>query len=324
MQGYFEQQKKILICPLDWGLGHVTRSLALAKALELEQHVVCWALPEHLHAIVYEHFPEAKVFNLPAYAIHYSAGASQVFTLVKQIPRILKTIKRERIELQKIQHQEKFDVIVSDHRYGCYVPNIHSVFLAHQLQVLLPQSLRHFQTMFNSVHRSFLLPFDEIWIPDTLEHSLSGKLSQLKTKVPQKCIGPLSRFQYTWPSLHKTLPDESYVCVGIVSGPEPHRTLFVDELFQIFKNKKGPHLILTGQSGISSIQQLDASVSIISNLSTEELRKVLQNANEIHCRSGYSSIMDMHELNLKANYYPTPGQTEQEYLTLLHPNQTGK
>lgn len=303
---------------MDWGLGHVTRSLALAKALELEQHIVCWAMPEHLHSIVYEHFPGARIFNLPAYAIHYSAGSSQVFTLVKQIPRILKTIKREWAELQKIHKQEKFDVIVSDHRYGCYVQNVHSVFLSHQLQVLLPQWLRYFQTMFNSVHRRFLLPFDEIWIPDTQEHALSGKLSILKTSNPQKYIEPLSRFHYKWPSHNEILLKESYTCVGIVSGPEPHSTLFVDELFQIFEKKKGPHLILLGQSGTNHVQQLSEAVYTISNLSTEELRKVLQRAKEIYCRSGYSSIMDMHELNLKAKYYPTPGQTEQEYLAQLH------
>jgi UDP-N-acetylglucosamine:LPS N-acetylglucosamine transferase len=60
-------------------------------------------------------------------------------------------------------------------------------------------------------------------------------------------------------------------------------------------------------------QQLD-NVTLVSHLPSDELKAHLLAAKEIICRSGYSSIMDLHVLGKKATLIPTPGQTEQEYL----------
>lgn len=47
-----------------------------------------------------------------------------------------------------------------------------------------------------------------------------------------------------------------------------------------------------------------------------KLVAVLQGARKIICRSGYSTVMDLAALHLldKAEWIPTPGQPEQEYL----------
>jgi len=42
--------------------------------------------------------------------------------------------------------------------------------------------------------------------------------------------------------------------------------------------------------------------------------KLFKNAEVIISRAGYTTIMDLLELNKKAILYPTPNQTEQEYL----------
>ena len=57
-------------------------------------------------------------------------------------------------------------------------------------------------------------------------------------------------------------------------------------------------------------------VTVYNFMSSEELQGYILKADEIICRSGYSSIMDLHALGkLKnATLIPTPGQTEQEYL----------
>jgi hypothetical protein len=51
-------------------------------------------------------------------------------------------------------------------------------------------------------------------------------------------------------------------------------------------------------------------------MSDEELLPLLQRADKIIVRSGYSTIMDLAVLGLlnKAEFHPTPGQSEQEYL----------
>ena len=44
------------------------------------------------------------------------------------------------------------------------------------------------------------------------------------------------------------------------------------------------------------------------------VKRLVQNARYIICRSGYTSIMDLVEMRKKALIIPTPGQPEQEYL----------
>ena len=58
-------------------------------------------------------------------------------------------------------------------------------------------------------------------------------------------------------------------------------------------------------------------VTVYNFMSSEELQEYILKADEIICRSGYSSIMDLHALGkLKnATLIPTPGQSEQEYLS---------
>ena len=49
----------------------------------------------------------------------------------------------------------------------------------------------------------------------------------------------------------------------------------------------------------------------------EALRKLILSSKKIICRSGYSTLMDMHLLGKKELILiPTPGQTEQEYLAV--------
>ena len=59
-------------------------------------------------------------------------------------------------------------------------------------------------------------------------------------------------------------------------------------------------------------------VDYIPHLPTRLLQWYMQEAEEIVCRSGYSSIMDLHTIGRKAHLIPTPGQTEQEYLKIIH------
>lgn len=47
----------------------------------------------------------------------------------------------------------------------------------------------------------------------------------------------------------------------------------------------------------------------------EELRRTIQAANTIVCRSGYSTLINLHLLGVQnIVLIPTPGQSEQEYL----------
>ena len=58
------------------------------------------------------------------------------------------------------------------------------------------------------------------------------------------------------------------------------------------------------------------NITIQPSITDEDLIATVQQADLIIARSGYSTIMDLEVLGVlnKAELYPTPGQSEQEYL----------
>ena len=56
------------------------------------------------------------------------------------------------------------------------------------------------------------------------------------------------------------------------------------------------------------------NLTIVSHLNAKDLNTAILQSNLVICRSGYSTVMDLIELEKNAFFIPTPGQTEQEYL----------
>jgi predicted glycosyltransferase len=49
-------------------------------------------------------------------------------------------------------------------------------------------------------------------------------------------------------------------------------------------------------------------------MTSKELEDIFNSSEHILCRSGYTTIMDLTQLQKKAFFIPTPGQFEQKYL----------
>lgn len=106
-----------------------------------------------------------------------------------------------------------------------------------------------------------------------------------------------------------------YQNVAVISGVEPHRSILQEKLQKRFAQSNERSLIVEGKPLPSVVQRQEGSVTIVSHLDNTDLAFVLQNADKIYCRSGYSTLMDLHALGIRhAILIPTPGQTEQEYL----------
>jgi predicted glycosyltransferase len=84
-------------------------------------------------------------------------------------------------------------------------------------------------------------------------------------------------------------------------------------LFTEAKSSSEKTLIVRGQPDKDE-RTLRDGVELWSHASNEELHELLLQADHITCRSGYSTLMDLVTLGVKAELIPTPGQTEQEYL----------
>lgn len=106
-----------------------------------------------------------------------------------------------------------------------------------------------------------------------------------------------------------------YRNVGVISGLEPHRTILQERLLKLFARKAKKSLIVEGKPADTVRHRQIYGVDVVSHLDDTDLAFVLQNADNIYCRSGYSTLMDLYALGInRATLIPTPGQTEQEYL----------
>ena len=110
--------KNILICPLNWGLGHATRCVPIIKGLlELGQNPIIAADKAPL-SFLQKEFPDLEIIKLPGFDPIYSKRDTQVFKLLTSIPTALKDFKREHHDVEAIVKDHNIDVVISDNRFG--------------------------------------------------------------------------------------------------------------------------------------------------------------------------------------------------------------
>jgi spore coat polysaccharide biosynthesis predicted glycosyltransferase SpsG len=300
--------KTIFYGALDWGLGHATRSVPIIKQLLKENTIVLGVTP--LTKLVFdEEFPELKKIELPPYNVKYSNILPLWLKLGFDSGRIGRIIKEENKVLQNIIAENKIDVVISDNRFGLYNDKIHSVFVTHQLFLKAPV----FENLGSKINQNYISRFNEVWVPDleSEKESLSGELSrgkQFHSNV--KYIGPQSRLFDVITNVEK----DKYDYLILLSGPEPTRTELENLLLEKVKSSNKKIALVKGstiQHSTFNIQHCEA----FDFPKKEELKKLILSSKKIICRSGYSTLMDMHLLGKKdLILIPTPGQTEQEYL----------
>lgn len=315
---------KILICPLNWGLGHATRCVPIIQRLIMEGHELAVAADGFPLEFLRQELPSLRFIELPSYSIAYSSGSSQISSMFFSIPNIIRGIVKEHFWLKKLLKTEPFDQIISDNRFGMWNKHIHSIYITHQLMIRMPQRLKIFEPLVWIIHRCFINRYNECWIPDDIENNgLSGDLSH-KYSLPAnaKFIGIQSRFQ----NLKDIQPDSRFEVVSIVSGIEPQRTIFEKSLIEKYRNADYQTLIITGQPQVGNPETQIGNITLVAHLSDLKITSVFLGTKKIISRSGYSTIMDLSALNClyKAEFIPTPGQTEQEYLAKIHGKQDKK
>lgn len=99
----------------------------------------------------------------------------------------------------------------------------------------------------------------------------------------------------------------------LLSGPEPKRTVLEKKLVSEAEKSGKRTLVIRGRSQPLHRHQ-EGNITFWPVATDAELDAVLRKADRIICRPGYSTLMDLMTLGLRAELIPTPGQTEQEYL----------
>ena len=307
---------KILVAPLDWGLGHAARSIPLIKLFLKQGKEVAVASSGGALALLKEEFPKLLFYDLPAYDVRYQYDSMAV-NMMLQLPKMRKAILQENKVLCKLLKSFPADLIVSDNRYGVNHPDIPSVFIGHQLAIQLPQKVKVFSKLALKWHQSLLKPFSQLWIPDFVAHpNLSGILSHDVHYKNMHFIGPLSRFTFD------STVEEDLPLLVLLSGQEPRRSQFEKSLIEQLKDWKEEVILLRGLPDVNEgLESPYSNMKIYNHLPSSELEVLIRRAKRIICRSGYSSIMDFAALHKRVLFIPTAGQTEQEYLALYHSKQ---
>jgi len=300
--------KRILVAPLNWGIGHATRCIPIINALiksGFEPIIGCDGMTLML---LKKEFPEIKCLELPSYNITYSKkGQSFRFKLLKQFLKLLKAIKKENRFVNEIIDKYHIKGIISDNRFGVYSSKVPSVYITHQINVFSGNTT----WLTTSIHQNIIKKFDECWVPDyNSGFNLSGSLGHVKDSnlnAKLKYIGPLSR-------LKKVLLEPVYDILALLSGPEPQRTFLEKKLMKELDDFNGKILFVKGvfENVQTKIEQ--NKFTIYNFMETKELEKAMNQSKLVIARSGYSSIMDLAILHKKVFFIPTPGQFEQEYL----------
>ena len=297
-------KKNILVSPLNWGIGHATRCIPIIKKLQEHNFNVIIASSGRSLDLLIQEFPNLDFIKINDYNIKYYSSLPMIISMLIQIPKILFNIQKENNQLKAIINDFKIDGIISDNRYGMYSNDIPSVFITHQLEIQTPI----FKNLIKKINNKLINRFSECWIPDFEINGIAGKLSRLtNTTKNYKYIGPLSRF------VNKK-SEIKYDILAIISGPEPQRSILEKTLINELKILKKKSLLLQGKPEKKYTDKIN-NLTIKSHLSSEELNLAMIESKLIICRSGYSTVMDLFKLQKNAVLIPTPGQTEQEYLS---------
>lgn len=302
-------KKKILVAPLDWGLGHATRCIPIIRELLLQNYDVYIAGDSNIKSLLKKEFPHLPFLNLPGYKVQYSKKKWLLpFTIFFQMPKIIKAIHYENAWLNQMVLQYQIDAVISDNRFGLHHKYIKTVFITHQLYIVTP--MHWSDKLLQQINYRFINKFSECWIPDCkAQPNLAGALSHpaIKPQIPLQYIGPLSRFA---PLDNET---ENYYLI-LLSGPEPQRSILEKKLLLQLNDLDQPVIFVRGLPGEDNLPKVRPHITLYNHLPASELQHVVSKALLVISRCGYSTVMDLMALGKKSILIPTPGQTEQEYL----------
>lgn len=298
--------KRILVAPLNWGLGHATRSIPIIKALISQNYQPIIASDGVALKLLQKEFPGISTIELPAYNVTYpTKGKHFKIKLLKDAPKLIKAINAERKATKQIVKLQNISGIISDNRLGVYSKKVPSVFITHQLNVLSGNT-----TWFSTkLHQKIIKKFNACWVPDVKdEPSLSGKLGHPdRFELSTEYIGPLSRFE-------KKDSRKINDILVLISGPEPQRTLLEEKLLTALNPFQGKVIFVKGIMEQEQTRTILGNMTIYNFMTSDLLEKTINESALVISRSGYTTIMDLAKLNKKAFFIPTPGQFEQEYL----------
>ncbi len=295
------QEKNILFSALNWGYGHVMRSIILLKKLQKQGNTLHIAGNAEQITLYKSEGLKANYIEEEGYPLDFSGKGNFAWDFIKNYKALKAHYDQEQKRVELLCEKLAIDFVISDQSMGFFSRKVTSVLITHQVH--LP--LKWWQKLGQKIYDKQLDNFHQIWIPDQAPpNNLAGRLSETNRKNVSY-IGWLSRF--------KEIPKvERQFDVGVlVTGPQPYAQQFFEEMCKRFENSQEKVFILYNGTYLSAHK----NIKIFQHLPTVEMADLLCSAELLITRSGYSTLMDFKALGLKnVELHATPGQAEQEYL----------
>jgi len=297
---------KVLFGVFDWGLGHATRDIPLITELLKSNEVHIISTGGALKILQWHFKDKCKYYDVPSIYVPYTKTPFFKVKFTFSCPLMIRSLRYARSKSKEII-DGRFDKVISDCRYDVYDNPENSYLINHQLRFQTPFGVGW---VFEKWLASRMKKYKYIIVPDFEGENLSGKLSHNLRYINRdkiKYIGILSH-------LKKTNAAEDIEYFISLSGPEPQRTVFEKKILSESRQLEGK-IVVAGGNPSEMQENSSGNFEFYSFLNTEQQESIMNRAKFIISRPGYTTIMELAELNKKAVLLlPTPGQTEQEYL----------
>jgi len=313
MVDFKKQNPRVMVCPLNWGLGHASRCIPIIRKLQIAGFEVIVAAEGQVLSLLKEECNGIECIILHGFSPRFSSGKHLILRIPGWIISLAWHTFVEHKAISQLVADVKIDVVISDNRFGLFTKKAKCIFITHQVMFKTPRYLKFAEPLLYRVNRFLIQKFNACWIPDLPgPENLSGDLSH-KYPLPKNArfIGLLSRFQKK--ESQEVISNGGLL--AMLSGPEPQRSIFEKCILDQLKKANYPAIIVRGKPDELNNIELLENISQKNHLITDQLAMAIGNARLVVCRSGYSTLMDLAVLGkTSVLLVPTPGQTEQEYL----------
>ena len=308
--------KKALFAISSLWLWHATRTLPIIKKY-LEKGfkidiVSFWNALNYLKNDLKENVNFYEFEDYPA--LERWDWISYYYFLIQDTLKTHSLIKKEQDFIESLQGKNNYDFIFSDWRYWSYSKKTKCYILSHQLSFDIPKFFWFSQKFMDNYNKKVFQKFDMLFIPDyeDKKDNLAWKLSHPDRiwEVNHCYIWILSSFF----DAEKKQSDEIDFLVTVSGYLTERKDFFISEIKNNLKKMPGKKVFILWNTKEFKEEKHWEDLQIYSFLSGEKRNEIFLKSKNIVSRAGYTTIMDLIELDKKAILYPTPNQTEQEYL----------
>lgn len=301
------RHKKILLSPLNWGYGHLSRCISIIEHLLKNNNELYFAGREADFAILKQYFNDGITYIEHApYPFVFNENGFRMRYIWRNLIPISRRYRKELTTVSKLISKHSIDVVLSDHRYGFRSSTCCSIFITHQCKLPIKGIWLPIQWL----HRYFIRKFNYIWIVDDEEKRYAGELS-IPLNANSIYIGIQSRFKRQQLAEAKRIKEIE--CILLVSGPVPFSNKLITHFTEGFSAESEPKFIIGSEDILERLPEA-LRPYFISNHDWLAVDKLLISTKRLMSYCGYSTLMDVQFLECEINFIATEGQLEQNYL----------